>query len=66
MKYGETPVLRLGWVLNPQTMAGSSFNHLCNTPGVCHSLSSGFELKHDRLNGDEPNLKLDVASLLYI
>jgi hypothetical protein len=26
---------------------------LCNTPGVCHSLSSGFELKHDRLSGDD-------------
>jgi hypothetical protein len=24
----------------------------CNTPGVCHSLSSGFELKHNRLSGD--------------
>jgi hypothetical protein len=50
-------------------------DHECNTPGVCHSLSSGFELKHDRLSGDddvkanhgdEPNLKLDVAPLLYI
>jgi hypothetical protein len=26
---------------------------LCNTLGVCHSLSSGFELKHDRLSGDD-------------
>jgi hypothetical protein len=26
---------------------------LCNTRGVCHQLSSGFELKHDRLSGDE-------------
>jgi hypothetical protein len=25
----------------------------CNTPGVCHSLSSGFKLKHDRLSGDD-------------
>jgi hypothetical protein len=25
----------------------------CNTPGVCHQLSNGFELKHDRLSGDE-------------
>ena len=25
----------------------------CNTLGVCHSLSSGFELKHDRLSGDD-------------
>jgi hypothetical protein len=47
----------------------------CNTPGVYHSLSSGFELKHNGLSGDdnvkvnhrdEPNLKLDVAPLLYI
>jgi hypothetical protein len=37
--------------------------HMCNTPGVCHSLSSGFELKHDRLSGDEPNLNLDIAPL---
>jgi hypothetical protein len=45
-----------------------------NTPGVCHSLSSGFELKHDRLSGDDdgkvkpmeisPNLNLDIAPLL--
>jgi hypothetical protein len=26
---------------------------VCNTPGVCHSLSSGFELKHDRLSRDD-------------
>jgi hypothetical protein len=48
----------------------------CNTPGVCYPLSSGFELKHGRLSGDEdvkvkpmetsPNLNLDVAPLLYI
>jgi hypothetical protein len=48
----------------------------CNTPGVCYQLSNGFELKHDRLSGDEdvkvkpmemsPNLNLDVAPLLYI
>jgi hypothetical protein len=25
----------------------------CNTPGVCHQLSSGFELKHDRLSGED-------------
>jgi hypothetical protein len=25
----------------------------CNTPSVYHQLSSGFELKHDRLSGDE-------------
>jgi hypothetical protein len=48
----------------------------CNTPGVCHPLRSGFELKHDRLSGDEevnvkpmemsPNLNLDIVPLLYI
>jgi hypothetical protein len=26
---------------------------VCNTPGVCRSLSSGFKLKHDRLSGDD-------------
>jgi hypothetical protein len=46
----------------------------CNTLGVCHQLSSGFELKHDMLSGDEgvkfkpvkmsPNLNLDHAPLL--
>ena len=25
----------------------------CNTPGVCHQLSNGFELKHHMLSGDE-------------
>jgi outer membrane receptor for monomeric catechols len=25
----------------------------CNTLGVCHQLSSGFELKHDKLSDDE-------------
>jgi hypothetical protein len=25
----------------------------CNTLGVCHSLSSGFDLKYDRLSGDD-------------
>ena len=24
-----------------------------NTPGVCHQLSNGFELKHGMLSGDE-------------
>jgi hypothetical protein len=46
----------------------------CNTPGVYHQLSGGFELKHDRLSGDDdanvkpmeinPNLNLDTAPLL--
>jgi hypothetical protein len=42
----------ISWILykkwNTQYM-----EHECNTPGVCHSLSSGFELKHDRLSGDD-------------
>jgi hypothetical protein len=33
----------------------------CNTLGVCHSLSSGFELKHDRLSEDD-----DVKVNLWI
>ena len=46
----------------------------CNTLGVCHQLSNGFELKHDMLSGDEGvkikstrvsfNLNLDNAPLL--
>jgi hypothetical protein len=49
---------------------------VCNTLGVCYPLSSGFELKHDRLSGDKdvkvkpmetsPNLNFDVAPLLYL
>ena len=45
-----------------------------NTPGVCHQLSNGFELKHDMLSGDEgvkikstrvsSNLNLDNTPLL--
>jgi len=29
----------------------------CNTPGVCHLLSTRFELKHDKFNG---NKKVEV------
>ena len=46
----------------------------CNTPGICHQLSNGFELKHGMLSGDEgvkiksirvsSNLNLDNAPLL--
>ena len=25
----------------------------CNALGICHQLGNGFELKHDRLSGDE-------------
>jgi len=48
----------------------------CNTPGDCHQLSNGFELKHGILSDDEgvkvkpmemsPNLNLNIAPLLYI
>jgi hypothetical protein len=31
----------------------------CNTPGVCHQLSSRFKLKHDRLSGDD-DVKVDL------
>jgi hypothetical protein len=37
----------------------TEFEMKCNTPGVCHSLSSGFELKHDRLSGDD-NVKVNL------
>jgi hypothetical protein len=46
----------------------------CNTPGVCHQLSNGFELKHDMSSGNEgvkikstwwrSNLNLGHAHLL--
>ena len=49
-------------------------HHLCNTPGVYHQLSNGFELKHDMLSSDEgvkiksirvsSNLNLDNTPLL--
>ena len=48
----------------------------CNTLGVCHQLSNGFELKQGMLSDDEdvkvkhlemsPNLNSDIALLLYI
>jgi hypothetical protein len=56
--------------------SGAQGRTACNTRGVCHQLSGGFDLKHGRLSGDEdvkvkpmeasPNLNLDVAPLLYI
>jgi hypothetical protein len=49
-------------------------HRMCNTPGVYHQLSYGFELKHDRLNGDKDvkvkpmeislNLNLNIAPFL--
>jgi hypothetical protein len=48
--------LRVGVVPNSLQDIGRA----CNTPGVCHSLSSGFELKkNDRLSGDE-NVKVNL------
>ena len=48
---------------------------VCNTPGVCHQLSNGFELEHDMLSGDEgvkiksirvsSNLNLDNTPLVH-
>jgi hypothetical protein len=34
-------------------------HHQCNTPGVYHQLGSGFELKHDKLGGDD-NVKVNL------
>jgi hypothetical protein len=43
----------------PHARNGASKPSSYNTPGVCHSLSSGFELKHDRLSGDD-NVKVNL------
>ena len=53
---------------------GGAWGGGCNTPGVCHQLSNGFELKHGILSDDEdvkvepietsPNLNLEIAPLL--
>jgi hypothetical protein len=61
-------------LLQRQRFIKCASDRLCNTRGVCHQLSSGFELKHGRLSGDEdvkvkpietsPNLNLDIAPLL--
>ena len=55
---------------------GNIFKVNCNTLGVCHQLSNGFELNHDMFSGDgdvkvkpmvmSPNLNSDIAPLLYI
>jgi hypothetical protein len=39
-------------LLQVQFKGSTGFGSDCNTPGVCHQLSSEFELKHDRLSGD--------------
>jgi len=39
----------------------------CNTPGVCHQLSNGFELKHDRSSGvEEVKVKCMKSSSTWI
>jgi hypothetical protein len=43
----DTPSICLKGVKAPTLASG------CNTPGVCPSLSSGSELKPDRLSGDD-------------
>jgi hypothetical protein len=57
---GESPLLKLAiFLASVSTNSGAYLARLlnawryCNTLGVCHSLSSGFELKHDRLSGDD-------------
>ena len=35
-------------------MVGGAFaGILCNTLGVCHQLSNGFELQHDKFSGNQ-------------
>ena len=56
------------------SMGELEMGHPCNTPGVCHQLSNGFELKHSMLSDDEDgkvkpmershHLNLDHAPLL--
>jgi hypothetical protein len=43
----------LGEKINDDDVSHWFLMCLYNTPGVCHQLSSGFELKHDRLSGDD-------------
>ena len=54
---------------------GNGHEDLCNTLGVCHQLSNGFELKHGMLRGDrdvrstyenEPPLKLGPFTITYM
>ena len=35
------------------TYAEYAVRILCNTSGVCHQLSSGLELQHDKLSGNQ-------------
>jgi hypothetical protein len=66
MDYSKTFLVPAGYVEWLTYILGRLKNGTCNTLGVCHSLSSGFELKHDRLSRGEPNLNLDVTPLLCI
>ena len=43
----------LGYPLRGLGSLGARRAPHCNTPGVCHQLSNGFELKHDRSSGVE-------------
>jgi hypothetical protein len=55
-------MLWLTWARQRPTSSTTQMPHLrrtCNTPGVCHSLSGGFELKHNRLCGDG-NVKVNL------
>jgi hypothetical protein len=38
---------------SPPSLKPKSYPSSCNTPGVCHQLSNGFELKHDMSSGNE-------------
>jgi hypothetical protein len=48
----ETQVEARFYLFGDSTNLDSRSVH-CNTLGVCHSLSSGFELKYDILSGDD-------------
>jgi hypothetical protein len=64
--FASTEWLEIFLRTDPQALASLGSYHCplflqgdCNTPGVYHSLSSGFELKHDRLSGDD-NVKVNL------
>ena len=64
-------VVKLTPPIKPCTLFG-----VCNTLGVCHQLSNGFELEHDMLSGDEgvkikstrvsSNLNLDNTPYFHV
>ena len=54
------PALASLAIVNPNAVAcridaylGANPEPECNTPGVSHMLSNGFELKHDMLSGNQ-------------